>query len=508
MSLRRVVIRADASPTIGGGHVMRCLALANVLAERNAVVTFACRTGTVETVPALAISGYAIADLAGPEADEPGEMAVRFAEGADLLVVDHYRWRAHQEAACRAWAGKILVIDDLADRRHDCDVLLDQNLGRAEDDYVGLAPPAARLLIGPVYALLRPEFARARPAALARRAEGGRVRRILVSMGLTDPGNVTSTALDALAGLSEVAAGAVEVVAVLGREAPFRAAVEARVRKMGPSARLVVEPPDMAAEMSAADLCIGAGGSSSWERCAVGLPTVVVIAAENQRHSAVILDAVGAAELAKCDPRDIGSKIGSLVDKSGELSRSAHAAALVTDGRGARRVGIALDPMLTLDGAKVSLRPLQVTDEKLVFRWQCAPGNRRFARNPSPPTPAEHARWLQASLSDIGSSSMIVLADGNPVGLLRLDLGTGPTGEVSIILEPAMQGRSIARAALATLATIYPEVELIADIHPENLASQRAFASAGFERVGDRNYRRIARVGPPSCAPMARGSSP
>ncbi|MFO1188953.1 MAG: UDP-2,4-diacetamido-2,4,6-trideoxy-beta-L-altropyranose hydrolase, partial [Alphaproteobacteria bacterium] len=195
------IFRADATQFLGSGHVMRCLALAQALTDRGIPCLFAVNPEAPETVPALRSSGHEIRFVDGPLADQARQLAAIVPEvsqrGRLLLVVDHYQWRAEIEWLCRAWANRILVIDDLADRPHDCDIVVDSALGRSPSDYVQLVPPGAQMLLGPAYAPLRPEFAALRAKALARRGAGG-LGRILVTMGLTDPGNATAVALDGL----------------------------------------------------------------------------------------------------------------------------------------------------------------------------------------------------------------------------------------------------------------------------------------------------------------------
>src|SRR5262249_18815445 len=157
--------------SIGGGHIARCLALADELAERGHGCVFAVSAETAATMPSLAASGHDIEALsAGTTADlEPSLLAASWPQGCALLVVHHYGRDARFESACCPWAERILVIDDLADRPHDCDLLLDSTLGRAPADYASLCPKTCRMLLGPAYALLRPEFAAARSESLARR---------------------------------------------------------------------------------------------------------------------------------------------------------------------------------------------------------------------------------------------------------------------------------------------------------------------------------------------------
>lgn len=143
------VFRADASSVLGGGHVMRCLTLAGALSDAGWTCAFAARPGAADAVPALARSGYDVVTLDGAEADEPGVLARRWPEGPDWLVVDHYGLGADFETSCRPWARNIMVLDDLADRTHDCEVLLDQNLGRENGAYSALVPEGCGVLLGP-----------------------------------------------------------------------------------------------------------------------------------------------------------------------------------------------------------------------------------------------------------------------------------------------------------------------------------------------------------------------
>ncbi|MEK9723231.1 MAG: UDP-2,4-diacetamido-2,4,6-trideoxy-beta-L-altropyranose hydrolase, partial [Rhodospirillaceae bacterium] len=277
MEGRRALFRFDAGPRVGGGHAMRCLTLAAALEDAGWSCRFAVSDGTLEAVAPLAARA---GDCIAPD-------AVAAAGPVDALIVDHYGWTAVEETPCRKFADAILVLDDLADRPHDADILLDTALGRRAEDYAGLAPDACRYLLGPVYALLTPEFAALREATLARRSAGGYLRRALVAFGLTDPDDLTSRALDGLVGRG------LEVTAVLGGGAPHLDAVRAAAEALDPPAELAVNAVDMAARMAAADVAIGAFGTTSWERCALGLPTVGVVAADNQRVNAAALTVAG-----------------------------------------------------------------------------------------------------------------------------------------------------------------------------------------------------------------------
>lgn len=281
----KAAFRADASVDIGAGHVMRCLALADELRRRGAETRFLCREQPGDLCGLVAARGHAVHRLPVADARADAELSAGAAAGADWLVVDHYGLDAAWEAALRGQVRRILAIDDLGDRAHDCDLLLDQNLERP-GAYAGLLPTPCRTLLGPRYALLRPEFARLREALPARRAEVG---RILILFGGSDPLDLTGLALAALDRL-ERSDLAVDVV--VGAGYPHQAALRARCAAR-PNTRLQIQAGEVAELMAAADLAIGATGATTWERACLGLPALAVTFADNQRPIAAAAQAAG-----------------------------------------------------------------------------------------------------------------------------------------------------------------------------------------------------------------------
>jgi UDP-2,4-diacetamido-2,4,6-trideoxy-beta-L-altropyranose hydrolase len=346
------VFRCDGSAAIGGGHVRRCLTLADALGEAGWARAFAVGAETLAVIPGLAEAVDQVAVLEGPVDDEPAQIAEAFGGTWDLLVVDHYRRDARFEAGCRPWAERILVIDDLADRRHDADFLLDQTLGRKPADYAARVPPRCRVLTGSRYALIRPAFAARRRAALARREQARPVSRILVAVGATDADNVTGIVLQGIceSGLS------VEVDVVLGAGAQHRAAVATLAAAMPQRTRVHVDCEHMTELMAVADIAVGAGGTTSWERCCLGLPSVVIITAENQALIAERLAAAGACALIgrhrDVMPAMVAGRVTALANDAGRRRAMARAAAAICDGRGAGRVARVLGAP-PLDGSLV-----------------------------------------------------------------------------------------------------------------------------------------------------------
>lgn len=350
------VVRADAGPAIGIGHVMRCRVLAAALAARGWRTGFAVSAETPAAAPDAIGDAPLILEPGLPPALEPAALARRWPEGARLLVVDHYRRDAAFERACRPWARAVLAVDDLADRGHDADVVLDANLGRRAADYDGLAP-GARRLIGPRWLPLRPEFARLRPAALARRAEAGPVRRVLVCLGGTDPGGHTALALETLAGLDDT----ITVDVVTGPAAPHLDALRGLLPRLPFAATLHVGSGRIADLMTEADLAIGAGGSMGWERCCLGLPSTALIVADNQRQATRALEAAGAALAVEADAPDARARLGlaleTLLTDAVARARMAAAAAALVDGQGADRVARAVTEIAIIDETNEEVTP-------------------------------------------------------------------------------------------------------------------------------------------------------
>jgi UDP-2,4-diacetamido-2,4,6-trideoxy-beta-L-altropyranose hydrolase len=330
----RALFRCDAGADIGAGHVTRCLALAEILADRGWDVMFAVRPQTIETMPAVTrdprIEVRAI-DVA-PE-QEPQSLFRLSGGDCDLLTVDHYGRDAMFESACRTFAKAILVLDDGTGRMHDCDALVDAAASGPEA-YASHVPAGTRVLTGPAYAILRRAFVERRPSSLARR-DGRPVDEILVMFGATDPCDATSVALDVLGG----AAGDARISVILSSKARHLASVR---RRETDRVRVMVDVDDMAGAMADADLAIGAPGVSAYERAVLGLPAVQVTVAQNQRGIADLMLAAGAAADAGTLDEGTASRLRTLItammNDRGLRMRTARAAADLVDGNGPARV--------------------------------------------------------------------------------------------------------------------------------------------------------------------------
>ena len=317
---------------MGAGHISRCVTLATSLKRQGCRITFICGQGSPTYFPQVYEIADVILDLPHASGDGSAWLSVPPAEDAaatiaaigdtavDWLVVDHYGIDHLWERAVGEHVERVMVIDDLADRPHECDVLLDQNLRPNSDQaYLGLVPPTATILQGPRYALLRDEFTRARP----QHVRTG-IKNVLVSFGGVDGANGTATSLAALACLDTSLA----VDVVIGAQHPAREAIVETCGQLGYTCH--VQTKAIADLMDAADLAIGAGGASSWERCIVGLPSVVLVMADNQRIIADELAARGAAttlgDHRTVCPDDIAAAVERLCAHEAELAAMSTAA--------------------------------------------------------------------------------------------------------------------------------------------------------------------------------------
>jgi len=369
----KIAFRTDASLHMGSGHVMRCLTLADALRAQGAQCHFISRAHPGNLISTIQQRGYKVNSLVAPvqqaqaaikkispsaqdtqphQAPEPFHAAwlgstwqadVADTEEVlanlqpDWLVVDHYALDQRWESALQPHYKKLMVIDDLADRAHGCNLLLDQNLGHQPQDYAKLVPTDCQVLTGPQYAMLRPEFSALRPYSLQRRQAQTTIGRLLITMGGVDQDNATGQVLQALKACALPADCRITVV--MGLTAPWLQNVRELASQMPWPIEVVVNVKDMAHRMADSELAIGAAGSTSWERCCLGLPTLMVVLADNQRSIASALDRAGAAialELVNHDQfaAQLTNAILHLVSNQQALSSLGLAAAKVTEGSG------------------------------------------------------------------------------------------------------------------------------------------------------------------------------
>jgi len=361
-----VAFRVDASLDIGSGHVMRCLTLANELRLRGANCLFISREHSGHLHETIDRAGHRLVSLPvslasqsavvlkSQKVDSPtgyenflGEnwqvdagLSLAAMEGFDVhwLVVDHYGLDAQWENAVGVSCQNTLVIDDLANRPHDCDLLLDQTLRRRVLDYDEWVPAGCDVMVGAANAMLRPEFSEFRSYSLQRRASPA-LRNLLITMGGMDKCNATGLILRVLE--SCCLPQDLCITVVMGSQAPWLTSVQQQAGTMRRPTQVRVDENNMAQLMADSDLAIGAAGSTAWERCCLGLPTLQMVLAPNQNAVCVALAAAGAARTIG-SMQNLSSTLPELISEmagcSESLKRCSDAALLVTAGQGADMV--------------------------------------------------------------------------------------------------------------------------------------------------------------------------
>jgi UDP-2,4-diacetamido-2,4,6-trideoxy-beta-L-altropyranose hydrolase len=497
-----VVFRVDASVAIGIGHITRCLTLAEVLRERGIESQFICRMHAGHRLADVESMGLPFIGLPAPKHQEVGGhedtaswlgvtqdedaaecMAALGKESPDWIVADHYGLDAQWESTMRSRARHLMAIDDLENRTHACDLLLNQNFSLHKDRrYAGLVPVDCRLLMGPRYALLRPEYARRRRY----KTESGSLGRVFVFFGGSDPYNLTGAALEALSrpGLRHLTVDVVVGVNNVNRQQLQTQASER------PNTSIHGPLPNLAELMSAADLAIGAAGTTTWERMCLGVPSLVVCTAENQRATAEALAQkgliqylgsagnVGISEFVIAVEKVVTGK----VDLAGQSLRGS----LAVDGLGAMRVAECIDPT---DRQQLSLRAAQAEDAGLLFNWANDPEVRRQSLNTDEIPWLVHRRWFQSKLEGHRSRIFILQAKSLPVGQIRFDMDEG-AAQINFSIDSEFRGRGWGRRLVALGVSRMTESGRIvfrAEVKHSNPASASVFARLGFRELPARN---------------------
>ena len=501
-----IIFRTDASLQIGTGHVVRCLTLAHALREHGAVCRFVCREHPGHLLDeireqgfeALALPRYSEDSQQVLQPDEPlldhvAWLGTDWASDAeatesalgdtcvDWLIVDHYALDARWESALRTHCRKIMVIDDLADRDHDCDLLLDQNLvADMAHRYDDKLPANCGKMLGPGYALLQPQYSELHSRTPPRE---GPVQRVLVYFGGADTGNLTGLAIAAFLSLNRSDIG---LDVVINPNGPHSDTIRRQVHGQQ-NITLHAGLPSLAPLMVKADLAIGGGGATSWERCCLGLPTLVITLAENQEPIAAELDRQGLVRWLgrqdKVSQKKLVQELTEIVDAGLSPSWSRSCQQLV-DGGGVGRVCSIL-----LLNAKTPLRArlARLDDEAMFLEWANDPLVRENAFTTDTIDPNTHRTWFRKRLNDPEHCRLYVVEtyNGLPIGQVRFEQ-SDDAWEVDYALGSHFRGRKLGKRLMQTAITRMREcvgkpTVLVGKVKFSNMASRRLFEALGFE---------------------------
>lgn len=478
----KVAFRVDSSIHIGSGHISRCTALATALRKKGAEVVFVCAE-----LPGnhSYIARHAGLDVLTLSEGVPTSDAIRTAEAlgthVDWLVVDHYGLDQSWERAMRPWCERILTIDDLANRPHDANLLLDPAWPPDQERYRGLVPTEAVLLLGPRYALISSDITELH--SRTRQLEASPT--VLVFFGGSDLTNLTGRTMSALRH-SDLAGVTTDVV--IGASNPHARSIQLAATEM-PFVTVHDAVPSLAPLLARNTIGVGAGGVSMWERMCAGVPSIVVSLAENQVPSTRGLASQGVISyLGTDDPVSSTNLQSALVALLGDPIRrkqmSDQGRALV-DGRGSSRVAEALVPS---EPERLQMRSANESDRELLFGWANDPEARRSAIQQDPIPWSDHVTWFTNRIRDPKTFLYMLEADGLAVGQVRLELTTRFElwGEVAVLdyfLDEVVRGRGWACPMICSAVQALRKrvnVPVVADVRTGNVASLKTLTQVGF----------------------------
>jgi UDP-2,4-diacetamido-2,4,6-trideoxy-beta-L-altropyranose hydrolase len=484
-----LLLRTDASIAIGTGHVMRCLALAQAWQDLGGRAIFAMN----DTPPAIAerlrsesCEIRVISAEAGAQEDSRQTAALARDQRADWVVVDGYQFGADYQQALKAEGLKILFIDDYGHGApYSADLVLNPNISANKAVYEN-REPYTRLLVGTRYCMLRREF---NAWQRWKREVPPVARVVLVTMGGSDPENVTGRVLEVLSsGKSLDTFKNLETTVVVGGSNPHFESLEQCAARGGRKINVYRDAAQMAELMSAADVAISAAGSTCWELCLLALPSLLVDVAANQTALAQELGRRGCA-IHLGSSRDVSAE--TIADPLERLIRSrevrqslARASRALMDGNGARRVAS------ILSGEGVFLRRATVSDSRLLWEWANDLVVRSASFSPSAIPWETHEAWFAEKLSQ-GKCLILIAEDeeGSPLGQIRFDTRADGDCEVDVSVGSTRRGHGFAavliRQGVQMVLSEKRCVKIHAFVKQENRASRRAFESAGFESLGE-----------------------
>jgi UDP-2,4-diacetamido-2,4,6-trideoxy-beta-L-altropyranose hydrolase len=476
---RTLLVRCDASVAIGTGHAMRCLALSQAWQDAGGSAVFAMAQATPATEERLQRESVGVARLkAEPGSADDVQETIALARGkqASWVVVDGYGFGANYQAGLKSAGLKVLFIDDNGHAGHySADLVLNQN-AHANDGFYPSRDASTRLLLGPRFAMLRREFTSWREW---KRENTAIARKVLVTMGGSDPDNLTQRVVEAV--LPE---GDFEMTVVAGGSNPHLAKLHQLVSSSGRAVRLLENASNMPELMANADLAVAGAGTTSWEMCFLGLPALLIVLAENQLGVADELTKQGIAKSlgrgSDLAPSTIAAQLRSLAGSAEVRQEMSQRGRALVDGRGAERV------VRAMKRDALSIRLAEAGDCKLLWEWANDPAVRASAFSSETIPWEEHVAWFRGKLEDPECRILVALdASAVPAGQIRFNKRGPGEADVDITVDGRLRGLGYASVLIDLGAnwafTEWGLMQLNAFVKPENVASAKAFERAGFQ---------------------------
>jgi len=480
------VIRADASTQIGTGHFMRCLALAQAWKDIGSKITFITTCTQESLLQRIRDEGCDLKTIA-QNYPAPGDWNCTkdtLATNPNAwLVLDGYHFDEAYQQQVKSAGSRLLVIDDIAHLKHYyADIVLNQNLCAEQMHYS--CEPYTHLLLGTRYVLLRREF-------LAWKDWERKIpkiaRRVLVTLGGSDPENHTLKVIEAL---QNVDIPGLEATAVIGASNPNASTLEYAATQSRIPFRLVHDAKNMPELMAWADVAVSGGGTSAWELLFMEMPTLFLMLANNQQH---IVEYIESQELGKNlgQAEDISSTLltEAITSFAKDLNRRAtisQRTRQVVDGQGIHR---ATRSMQKPETDELKLRPATPEDSRLLWELANDPAVRASSFSTEIIPWEDHLNWLKMKVSEPGHKHYIIIQSdsGSPIGQVRFD-SLGDKAEIHVSIASHFHGHGYGSQAISIASKqLLKETEIkriYANIRPDNISSIRAFANAGFRTDG------------------------
>jgi len=497
----KIVFRTDSSVIMGSGHVMRCLTLAESLREKGASVIFISRNHDGNLNQIIAEKGFQVIELKQPNTDINNShknkdiykdwLGVSVEEDAedtintignkkpDWLIIDHYSLGIKWEKELRPYVNNIFVIDDLANREHDCDMLLDQNWFENMDSrYNNLLPINCTKFLGPEFALLRPEFAEARNSLKPRNEI---IKRVFVFFGGSDPKNLTAMTLRAF---STPKLAHLKVDVVIGANNPHKDEIF-KLAEPRDNINIHIQVNNMATIMAKADLAIGAGGVNTWERMCLGIPSIVISLADNQKvqlsdlSSKKMIHLIG--DINKTEKNIIKENIIKLINNPSIIMNQTNRIKNTVKGAGRNIVKNFL--IGNLSNFQWKVKKATQNNLKLYWVWANDEKVRENALIKEVIPFDEHVIWFEKKLVDDKCSLFVIYVENNPIGQVRFEI-ENDFARLDYSIAKQFRGRRIAKRLLCEAIKKFREnnsIKILGEVLPENLSSANTFRSLGFD---------------------------
>lgn len=479
MGKKTLIIRADAEPTMGIGHIMRCIALAQEWQETGGDVVFVLSQSSRPIERKITREGFCVVfldDTPGSISDADRTRTIALQNNSQWIVIDGYQF--NEDYQSRIWHEdqKLLVIDDYGHAQNYCaDIVLNQNM-YASMFFYPHHHPQTRFLLGGKYTLLRKEFLRQK--SVVEKTQSDSVNMILITMGGSDPDNVTSIVLDHL--LPLIAESPISIVIVVGTMNNFF--IEGKkMPDMPEKVRIIHSTDEIPDLIWRADIVITGAGTTAWETAFLGKSMIAIVLSENQKRIASILENSGAAIVINDReniPNRLLPEVRALIESPRQRKSLAMAAQQLIDGQGSSRV------VMQMQNRDLRLRNANIDDSEQLFTWANDPVVRENAFEQNPIDRATHERWFVAKMHS-PACNIFIAVDKNdkPVGQIRFDQ-SGDSAEVDISIESSQRkkGLGIELLSLGIFNLLHnKDINTIrAVVKTENSASKKMFEQAGF----------------------------